>query len=146
MPGASHYSKCYPVSKLAKFTTLLDANFLIIWGDQKEKIMADKLKALSPRVTICEKLSIDFLISLISQVDLIIGPDTGPTHIGWALNIPSITLFGPTPGYRNSYETRINQIIESNSEVNPFKIDKNDFSIQDIDIQEILKVAKYLLN
>jgi len=146
VPGASHNSKCYPVSKLAQFTTLLDANFLIIWGDQKEKIMADKLKALSPRVTVCEKLSIDFLVSLISQVDLIIGPDTGPTHIGWALNIPSITLFGPTPGYRNSYETRINQIIESNSEVNPFKIDKNDYSIEEIDVQDILKTSKELLN
>jgi heptosyltransferase I len=145
VPGASHNSKCYPVSKLAQFTTLLDANFLIIWGDQNEKIMADKLKALSPRVTVCEKLSLDFLVSLISQVDLIIGPDTGPTHIGWALNIPSITLFGPTPGYRNSYETRINKIIESNSKVNPFKIDKNDYSIKNIKVADVVKMVEDLL-
>ena len=53
-----------------------------------------------------------------------IGSDTGPTHMAWALNIPSITLFGPTPGYRNTYVTNINKIIESNSEVNPSKINK----------------------
>jgi len=146
VPGASHSSKCYPVSNLAELTTLIDANFLIIWGGPKEKIMADKIKELSPSVNVCDKLSIDSLISLISQVDLIIGPDTGPTHIGWALNVPSITLFGPTPGYRNTYVTKVNQIIESNSKVNPFKIDKNDNSIKDINLQEIFKVSQDLLN
>ena len=32
---------------------------------------------------------------------------------GWALNIPSITLFGSTPGYRNTVITDVNKIIES---------------------------------
>ena len=145
VPGASHKSKCYPLSNLAEFSTLIDANFIIIWGNQKEKIMADKIKKLSPNVNVCNKLSIDLLISLISQVDLIIGPDTGPTHIGWALNVPSITLFGPTPGYRNTYVTKVNQIFESNSEVNPFKIDKNDYSITEIQVDDIVKVSKDLL-
>jgi len=146
VPGASHKSKCYPVSSLAELTTMLDANFLVIWGNQKEKMMADKLKELSPSVLVCEKLSIHLLVSLISQVDLVIGPDTGPTHIGWALNIPSITLFGLTPGCRNSYKTKVNRIIESKSEVNPFKIDKNDYSIKEINVQEILEASKDLLN
>jgi len=146
VPGASHKTKCYPVSNLAELTTLLDANIFIIWGSQKEKKMADKLKLISPNVNVCEKLSIDLLISLISQMDLIIGPDTGPTHMGWALNIPSITLFGPTPGDRNSYITKVNQIIESDSKVNPFRIDKNDYSIKDISVQEIQKISKELLS
>ena len=64
---------------------MLDANFLIIWGNQEEKIIADEIKFLSPNVHVCEKLSIDSLISLIKQVDLVIGPDTGPTHMAWAL-------------------------------------------------------------
>jgi len=146
VPGASHKTKCYPVSNLAELTTLLDANIFIIWGSQKEKKMADKLKLISPNVNVCEKLSIDLLISLISQMDLIIGPDTGPTHMGWALNIPSITLFGPTPGDRNSYITKVNQIIESDSKVNPFRIDKNDYSIKEISVQEIQKISKELLS
>jgi heptosyltransferase I len=146
IPGASFKSKCYPVEKFAEVAKEIDANFLIIWGNQKEKIMADKIKVLSPKVIICEKLSLDALISLISQVDIVLGSDTGPTHMAWALNQSSITLFGPTPGYRNSYITKINRIIESKSEVNPYKIDKNDNSINDIDVQEILKVTQGLLN
>jgi heptosyltransferase-1 len=145
IPGASFKSKCYPVEKFAEVATEIDANFLIIWGNQKEKIMADKIKALSLKVIICEELSLDALISLISQVDLVLGPDTGPTHMAWALNKSSITLFGSTPGHRNSYITKNNRIIESNSEVNPYKIDKNDYSIEDIDVQEIVQVYEDLL-
>ena len=83
---------------------------------------------------------------MISKIDLVIGSDTGPTHMAWALERPSITLFGSTPGYRNAYVTKINRIIESKSEVNPYKIDKNDYSIRDIDFKDILQVAKVLLN
>jgi len=146
IPGASYKSKCYPASKLAKLTNLIDANFLIIWGNLKEKIMAEEIKSKAQGVTICEKLSIDSLKSLISQVDLVIGPDTGPTHMAWALNVSSITLFGPTPAYRNAYITKINRIVESTSKINPYKIDKNNNSIEDINVKDISKVAKELLS
>ena len=146
IPGASHKSKCYPIVYLAKLTTLIEANYFIIWGNSDEKIMADEIKAQAPNVNVCQKLSIDLLKSLISQVDLVIGPDTGPTHMAWALGVASITLFGPTPGYRNTYVTKINRVIESKSKVNPLKIDKNDFSIQDINVQDVLIVSKELLN
>ena len=66
--------------------------------------------------------------------------------MAWALNIPSITLFGPTPGYRNTYTTNINKIIESESEVNPRKINKNDYSINNINIGDIVRLAQNLLN
>jgi heptosyltransferase-1 len=79
------------------------------------------------------------------QTDLVIGGDTGPTHIAWALNIPSITLFGSTPGYRNTYATSINQILESKSKVDSYKIDKNDFSIKTIKVNDIVKMAKELI-
>ena len=146
IPGASYPSKCYPVEKMAELTTQIDANFLIIWGNEEEKVMSDKIKSLSPKVYVCEKLSIDSLISLITQVDLVIGSDTGPTHMAWALNIPSITLFGPTPGYRNTYTTNINKIIESKSKVNPSKINKNDYSINNINVGDIVKLAQKLLS
>jgi heptosyltransferase-1 len=65
--------------------------------------------------------------------------------MAWALNIPSITLFGPTPGYRNTYVTSVNKIIESNSEVDPNKIDKSDYSINNIKVNDISKLAQKLL-
>ena len=145
IPGASHISKCYPPEKLAELTTLIDADFFVIWGNHKEEMIAKKIKHLSKKVFICNKLQLNSLVSLISKVDLVIGPDTGPTHISWAMNIPSITLFGPTPGYRNSFISKINRIIESKSNVDPNKIDKTDYSIGEIEVQKILKVSTELL-
>ena len=145
IPGASYQSKSYPVEKFSELSKKINASFLVIWGSEKEKAMADELKYLSPQINVLEKLSLDSLISLISQVDLVVGADTGTTHIAWALNIPSITLFGPTPGYRNAYVTSINKIIESNSEVDPNKIDKSDDSIKNILVSDISKLAQELL-
>jgi len=139
VPGASLASKRYPVTKFAELTNLIDANYLVIWGNEEEKDLANKIKILAPNINICEKLSIANLILLVTKVDLIIGPDTGPTHMAWALNTPSITLFGSTPGHRNSYASKINQVLESKSKVNPFKIDKNDNTISDISLNKILK-------
>lgn len=145
IPGASNASKRYQTSKFAKLANLIDANIIVIWGDSKEKILANEIKALSPKVIVSDKLSIESLISLISHVDLVIGPDSGPTHMAWALNIPSIALFGSTPGYRNSCVTLINHVIQSNSIVNPFKINKKDNSINDIDSTKIIQLVKKLI-
>ena len=145
IPGASFVAKRYPVESFAKLTNLLDANYLIVWGNEEEKLLVEKIKHLAPNINICEKLSIEGLISLVSQSDLVIGPDTGPTHMGWALNIPSITIFGPTPGYRNTLVTPNNRIIESKSDVDPYMINKNDYSIKGISVDEIIKIAKSLL-
>jgi len=145
IPGASYPAKSYSIEKFVELTKQIDANFLTIWGSEKERIIANEIKQLSSTVEVLEELSLDGLISLISQVDLVIGPDTGPTHMAWALNIPSITLFGPTPGYRNTYVTSVNKIIESNSEVDPNKIDKSDYSINNIKVNDISKLAQKLL-
>ena len=145
IPGASHSTKLYPVNKIARLTKLLNAKIIIIWGSQSERLLAEEIKTLNPTVVITDQLSIDQLISLVGQVDLVVGSDTGPTHLAWACNIPSITLFGSTPGYRNALSSEKNQIIESKSNVNPLKIDKKDYSIQEIKVEEVLKIANYLL-
>jgi heptosyltransferase I len=146
IPGASDPSKRYSVSKFSELIQLLDANYLIIWGDKQEKKIADEIKALSPKINVCKKISIDSLISLISQVDLIIGSDTGPVHMAWALNKASITLFGNRPGNRNTFITNINRVIESKSKVNPYKIDYQDYSINEIQVNDIVEVSKRLLD
>ena len=107
--------------------------------------MANQIQKLSPTVKITDELTLDELKTFIAQMDLVIGGDTGPTHMAWALNIASITLFGSTPGYRNTYTTDINQIIESDSQVNPYKINKNDFSIKEIRVGDIVKITQELL-
>lgn len=142
--GASWPSKMYSKEKFAKIINNLDENCLITWGNEAEKDIADFIANIS-KAKILPKLDLNSLKAIMSKVDLVIGNDTGPTHMAWALNTPSITLFGNTPGYRNTYITNTNKIIESKSIVNPFKLDRNDFSIKEIDENEIINTAKGLL-
>ncbi|MCT7590866.1 lipopolysaccharide heptosyltransferase I [Aliarcobacter butzleri] len=142
--GASWPSKMYSKEKFAKIINNLDENCLITWGNESEKDIANFIANIS-KAKVLPKLDLNSLKAIMSKVDLVIGNDTGPTHMAWALNIPSITLFGNTPGYRNTYITNTNKIIESKSIVNPFKLDRNDFSIKEIDENEIINTAKGLL-
>ncbi|WP_152057311.1 lipopolysaccharide heptosyltransferase I [Aliarcobacter butzleri] len=142
--GASWPSKMYSKEKFAKIIDNLDENCLITWGNEAEKDIADFIANIS-KAKVLPKLDLNSLKAIMSKVDLVIGNDTGPTHMAWALSIPSITLFGNTPGYRNTYITNTNKIIESKSIVNPFKLDRNDFSIKEIDENEIINTAKGLL-
>ncbi len=91
------------------------------------------------------KCNLNSLKALIAKSDLLIGNDTGPTHMAWGLNIPSITIFGPTPINR-VYETPINKVVKSSSKVNHFKLNKNDFSICEIKEETIIQMSKNLLN
>jgi len=89
-------------------------------------------------ITRCENFS--ELKELIINSELVIGGDTGPTHIAWALNIPSITIFGSTPLERNCFITEKNLAISSGSRVDAYKINKHDFSIKEIDSNKIVSL------
>ncbi len=143
--GASWPSKMYSKEKFAKIISSLDENCLIIWGNQEEKKIADEI-ALNSCAKVLPKLDLNSLKALIANSDLVIGNDTGPTHMAWALNVPSITIFGCTPATRNTYITDINKVIKSNSIVDALKLNKEDFSIKDIDENEIISLAKEILN
>jgi len=142
--GASWQSKIYPKEQVALLCNLLKENAYIIWGSQKEREDAEWICKHSQYATLAPELTLKELVAFVSAADLLIGNDTGPTHLAWAQNIPSITLFGPTNS-RMIYQTPTNVAIESDSKVNILKIDKSDFSIKDINPNLIAKKAKELL-
>ena len=142
--GASWKSKKYPKEKILELVNELQENSLIIWGNEEEKEEALWICKNSNFASLAPKLSLTQLVSFISSCDLLIGNDTGPTHMAWGQNIPSITLFGPTNA-RMIYETDKNIAIHSPSPVDIFKINKNDFSIKEIQVQDIKERAMELL-
>ncbi len=143
--GASWASKIYPKELVAEVCNQLQEQVYLIWGSAQEKSDAQWICEHSKYASLAPKMVLDELVSFISHVDLLIGNDTGPTHIAWAQNIPSITLLGPTT-QRMIYETPKNIGLKSPSEVNILKIDKNDFSIKDIPVETIVQTSKELLN
>lgn len=143
--GSTWESRNYPAEKFVKVAQALQQNCLVIWGNEQEKATADWMAKQSDLIKVLPKLDLNSLKALIAKADLLIGNDTGPTHMAWGLNRPSITLFGPTPVSR-VYQTDINNVVKSASVVNPFKLNKQDFSIKDIDEREIIGLAKNLLS
>lgn len=140
--GSTWPSRNYPLEKFQQLIDELDANFLICWGNGQEHWMAQWL-AERTDAKVLPKLSLNDLKAAIAYCDLLIGNDTGPTHMAWGLNRPSITLFGPTPVSR-VYQTPINRVLKSPSKVDPYKLDKNDFSIGEIAVSEVAELAMAL--
>jgi heptosyltransferase-1 len=143
--GASKPNKIYPKEKFLEVAERLKEEILVVWGNEEEYETALWLSENSNFITLDSKGTLDDLKSKIQNASLVIGGDTGPSHIAWGMNIPSITIFGNTPAYRNTYETDINKIVKSSSTVNPLKLNKNDFSINEIDSNEIVAIARKLL-
>lgn len=142
--GSTWPSRNYPKEQYLNVINELDANSLIIWGNESEKSTAEWIASKTNKATVLPQLDFNQLKQVLAQSDLVIGNDTGPTHMAWGLNKPSITLFGPTPVSR-VYQTKINKVLKSPSVVNPFKLDKNDFSIKDIHPQDVMRLASSLL-
>lgn len=143
--GSTWESRNYPAEKFVEVANTLQQNCLVIWGNQSEREKAEMMAQHSPFIKVLPALNLNDLKALLSKVDLVIGNDTGPTHMAWGLNIASITLFGCTPISR-VYETDINKVLKSPSNVNPRKLNKHDDSIKTIKIIEITELAIMLLN
>jgi heptosyltransferase-1 len=144
--GASVENKIYPKEKFAEIAKRLNEKTVVIWANDYEKEVAEYLAEKLPNIIVSPKLNLNELKQLIANSRLVIGGDTGPTHMAWGLNIPSVTIFGNTPEYRNTYITPINRVVKSNSSVDALKLDKSDFSIRKISTHKVILLAKELLN
>ncbi|MDP2903246.1 MAG: lipopolysaccharide heptosyltransferase I [Methylovulum sp.] len=143
--GSTWASRNYPAEKFVAVADALQQNCLVVWGSKSEKNTADWMATQSGCIQVMPKLDLNSLKALIAHADLLIGNDTGPTHIAWGMNKPSITLFGPTPISR-VYQTGINKVLKSPSIVNPYRLDKHDYSIKEISVQAIIGLAEVLLD
>ena len=143
-PFASESSKCY-----AHFASVIKgakefAQCFLVAGSELERKKATKLA--SSGATLLAPLDLAQILEFMDTCDLIIGNDSGITHLAWAQNYATITLFGNRSGARNAFATPKNLIIQATPkhEIDAFHIDKSDFCINDIDPAQIIAKAKGL--
>ena len=143
-PFASESSKCY-----AHFASVIKgakefAQCFLVAGNKPERKKATKLA--SSGATLLAPLDLAQILEFMDTCDLIIGNDSGITHLAWAQNYATITLFGNRSGARNAFATPKNLIIQATPkhEIDAFHIDKSDFCINDIDPAQIIAKAKGL--
>ena len=143
VPETSAHNKNYPPEKFTRLAAMLGENILICHGNQQELLTAHAIAAKSPNVRVLPRLALNQLKAAVGRADLIIGGDSGPTHIAWACGVPSITLFGATPVCIQPTDN--NRVIKTASHVNFRKLDAGDLSIRYIAEEKIAELARSLL-
>ena len=96
--GGSSFQKQWPVDKFVSLSKLIlkNTSMSIMLGGGPEA--TDRVSLIEKeiglkRVTRATHLSLKKSCSLISQARILISPDSGPMHIGFALKVPTIALF-----------------------------------------------------
>jgi heptosyltransferase-1 len=143
VPETSAPNKNYPPGEYARIASLLGSPVLVCHGNDRELAAAQAIAGQTSNARVLPRLSIDQLKAVVGRCALVIGGDSGPTHMAWASGVPSITLFGATPVCFRPTER--NLVIKSNSRVNLIKPDAGDNSVRDIPVEEIISMATRLL-
>ena len=74
---------------------------LILWGPG-ERPLADRIaRSMGEKAVIAPETDLKQLTALIKRCRLLVTGDTGPLHIGVALGVPTVSLFGPSDPARN---------------------------------------------
>ena len=100
-PGSAWPNKQMTTEALLDFLQRLHASqkshFLILWGSQEEKIIAQSLcERLSSHASLIDKLPLQVLQNLMVNMDSIVAMDSLPLHLAGTTQTPSFGVFGPS--------------------------------------------------
>ncbi len=98
--GARPPSRRWPVKYFAQvadtFAQRFNAQIILTGGPGEKSIVQQVADLMATRpLNIAGETSLGGLAALISELDLFISNDTGPAHIANAVDVPSVTIFGP---------------------------------------------------
>jgi heptosyltransferase-1 len=101
--SAGWAAKCWAVEKYGALAVELKAIGLdvVVNAPRKDDALAAAVVEASggaARVVVC---NVTGLIALMRRTALLVGGDSGPTHLAAALGVPVVALFGPTDPERN---------------------------------------------
>ena len=104
-PGAGWRSKLWPNERYARVCDSLERELslavVLICGPGEEALAQHVMRACSQARPRIYSGGVPGLIALLRRSRLMVGPDTGPTHLAAALGVPTVGLFGPTDPQRN---------------------------------------------
>ncbi|WP_367971749.1 lipopolysaccharide heptosyltransferase I [Helicobacter acinonychis] len=140
----SKTNKTYPIERFKELALMLESvQICLLWhADEKKAVVLYCTLKNQCDVLLLPKLTLNEVKALLFRMDLIIGGDTGITHLAWALQKASITLYGNTPMERFKLESPINVSLTGNSNAS---YHKKDFSIQNIEPERIKECVLNLL-
>ena len=101
--GTARAAKQWPASHWIKIAQGLNARglpVLLPWGSDEEKQAAQRLGAQMSNAVVLPKLPLMEAVTLAQRAALVIGVDTGLTHIAAAFTRPTIELYCDSPRWK----------------------------------------------
>jgi heptosyltransferase-1 len=92
--------KWAPAHWIATGQALAPMPVLLAWGSPGEKQEAETLAASLPNARVLPKLSMDDAVTLARNAALVIGVDTGLTHIAAAFLRPTVEIYADSPKWK----------------------------------------------
>jgi heptosyltransferase II len=124
-PGSTNSrAKRWPSERFAMLADMLldrlDSNVILIGAAEELDVTNEVISQMRNRpVVLTGKMKLDETVALLSLADLLITNDTGPAHIGAALNCPTLVIFGPTNPVTTSPFSKVAEVIRKPPECAP---------------------------
>lgn len=95
---SKRYKKDDYIELINKLNSMYEVNFLLFWGNEKEREDCDYIKEriLKQNIYVIPDSPIRYLAAIIKKCTIVIGNDSGPMHIAVAMGVPTLGIYGPT--------------------------------------------------
>jgi len=82
--------------KLCKYMILKDIFCVLPWGNDAERGRGERLAARMTRAVVPPALTLKDIAALLARAHLVVGVDTGLTHLAAALDVPTVGIYVAT--------------------------------------------------
>jgi heptosyltransferase-2 len=127
-PGAAYGSakRWYP-DRFAAVAEALSAEWnarVVVVGSTAEAPLAGEIEAAMrpPPVNLAGKTTVRELMALLSLSSFLVTNDSGPMHIGAALGVPLVAIFGPTDWRRTSPWSPLAKVVRVDIDCSPCRL------------------------
>jgi len=127
-----------------------DASVVLIGTQQEREIAEGVSRGMQQKpILLAGKTSLEQLVAILSCARLLISNDTGAAHIGAALGVPTLVIFGPTEDYATRPFSPSALVIKKGAECSPCMLrdcPTDHRCMRDIEIEDVLRPAIELLD
>ncbi len=154
-PRDKAWAKRWPADRFAQVALTLSqktgARVLVLGGQGDEAALSAVIDRI-PFKSICPKgTTLRELAGLISFCSLVVTNDSAPVHIAAALEVPCVTIYGPTNPLAVGPRIATHHVVKSSAECSPcysnerFPGCDDPFCVRDIAVETVLKAARKAL-
>jgi len=146
-PGGGWRSKCWPAERFGalcdKLGNELKLRCVVNYGPGEENLAKEIVQNAGKFEPFCFTGNLGQLMALLKNASCLVAGDTGPLHLGVALRIPAVALFGPTDPQRNGPYHSNDIVLRSPAAVTSYKRgEQPDVSMLQLAVEDVARAVR----